>query len=320
METHFGIGLFSMNTTELTNSSLLPLKISLYHHVRTLPRKSSRISILRGSLSGSQIAGDDVMQVFMKERQLNGDFISKVSDVLWQRGDTISINSESSTIDEDTEVFEVTDDEGSDGFLKLTKTQEWISGDNIAPINKKLVSKAWQDDSEKRKRLNLLNYDALKRELLLLTTGIGAACTGYCLVTLSVQVAVSYAAGVLFSCLYLQLLYHHSDNLSREAVPKIFMQKKSKKIGIRSDDLKIFSEKTVWGIAVALSSPRLVIPAAIYGLWGLSHHFFENSLDFQLVPAMFGMFAYKAAALVQVYRDNEDLLLLFPENEDTAND
>lgn len=38
---------------------------------------------------------------------------------------------------------------------------------------------------------------------------------------------------------------------------------------------------------------------------------------------MFGLFAYKAAALVQVYRDNEDLRLifsedLFSENEDDS--
>lgn len=31
---------------------------------------------------------------------------------------------------------------------------------------------------------------------------------------------------------------------------------------------------------------------------------------------MFGMFVYKAAVLVQVYRDNEGLRLVFPENED----
>lgn len=35
----------------------------------------------------------------------------------------------------------------------------------------------------------------------------------------------------------------------------------------------------------------------------------------QLVPAMFGMFVYKAAALVQVYRDNKDLSFAFPEDE-----
>lgn len=35
---------------------------------------------------------------------------------------------------------------------------------------------------------------------------------------------------------------------------------------------------------------------------------------------MFGMFVYKAAVLVQVYRDNEDLRLVFPENEDGSSD
>uniref|UniRef100_A0A5K0X3T3 Uncharacterized protein n=1 Tax=Nymphaea colorata TaxID=210225 RepID=A0A5K0X3T3_9MAGN len=34
-----------------------------------------------------------------------------------------------------------------------------------------------------------------------------------------------------------------------------------------------------------------------------------------MVPAMFGMFAYKAAALVQVYRENEDLKFIFPDNQ-----
>lgn len=29
---------------------------------------------------------------------------------------------------------------------------------------------------------------------------------------------------------------------------------------------------------------------------------------------MLGLFAYKAAALVQVYRDNEDLELIFPDS------
>lgn len=33
---------------------------------------------------------------------------------------------------------------------------------------------------------------------------------------------------------------------------------------------------------------------------------------------MFGFFAYKAAALVQVYRDNEDLVMVFPDKEDES--
>lgn len=39
----------------------------------------------------------------------------------------------------------------------------------------------------------------------------------------------------------------------------------------------------------------------------------------QLVPGMLGFFAYKAAALVQVYRDNEDLQFVFPDNEGSDN-
>ncbi|KDO58280.1 hypothetical protein CISIN_1g031638mg [Citrus sinensis] len=156
---------------------------------------------------------------------------------------------------------------------------------------------------------------------MLLSVGIGTAYSGYCLIMLSVQVAFSYMVGVLFSCLYLQLLYQHADRLSKDMVPQIFMRKKSKKIGIRSEDLKDFLERSIKGSSLALSSPRLVIPVTIYGLWVLSHRYLANDFfDFQIVPAMVGMFVYKAAALVQVYRDNEDLQLVFPENEEGSSD
>nr|CAB3500973.1 unnamed protein product [Digitaria exilis] len=59
-----------------------------------------------------------------------------------------------------------------------------------------------------------------------------------------------------------------------------------------TSDLKNTIEKTLGGAGVALSSPRLVL------------------------PGMMGFLAYKAAALVQVYRDNEDLRLILPEEED----
>ncbi|XP_058079264.1 uncharacterized protein LOC131227495 [Magnolia sinica] len=318
METLLGFGVFGLHSSELiTNpSSPLPNRISPFHHLQRVPRKSPRVSASRSSLSGSELAGDDIIQIFLRERQFNGDFISKVSDALWRRDGLNFVDAQANVVDEITQPFEDSDNENPGGFLKLSKTQEWVSGNDTPPLNKKMAAKEWQNDSERRKRINLLKYDALKRELLLLTTGIGTACTGYCLVTLSVQAGVSYAAGVLFSCLYLQLLYHHADNLSKEAVPQIFMQKKLKKIGIRSEDLRNAFEKTVNGSIVALSSPRLVIPAAIYGFWGLSHNF--TAFDFQLVPAMVGMFAYKAACLVQVYRDNEDLRFIFPESEDSV--
>ncbi|XP_030457102.1 uncharacterized protein LOC115677988 [Syzygium oleosum] len=278
------------------------------------------LSALRASAGlVGELVEDEVRKTFLKERQLSGDFISKASDLLWQREALKLVEPDVGRLPgspQEPDQVDENDDDG--GFLKLSKTNEWILGDNSAPLNKKAIAKALQDDREKRRKLNLLQYEALKRELMLLSIGIGTACGGYCLIVLSIQAAISYAVGVLFSCLYLQLLCQHADNLSREMIPLIFRQKKLKKIGIRSEDLSDFLERTIKGSTMALSSPRLVIPAAIYGLWIFSHQYVGSDFfDFQLVPAMLGMFVYKAAALVQVYRDNEDLQFVFPENEES---
>ncbi|XP_051152958.1 uncharacterized protein LOC127266662 isoform X2 [Andrographis paniculata] len=256
---------------------------------------------------------------FLKEREVSGDFIAKLSDGIWLRN-AAATSSNREEFEEfgsvkRSDATQLLEERNEGGFLKLKRTSEWLLGDtdSAAPMNEKMASKEVRDDRERRKRLNFLRYEALKRELLLLTVGVGAACTGYCLITLSVEAAVSYAIGVSFSCLYFHLLCKHADNMSRETIPAIFTKKKPKRIGIRSEDLQDAIEKSVKGSSISLSSPRLVIPAAIYGLWELSQHFTHNIFDFQLVPAMVGLFAYKAAALVQVYRDNEDLHFIFPE-------
>ncbi|KAK6235237.1 hypothetical protein SCA6_010574 [Theobroma cacao] len=310
----------------ITNCSSSPFtRFSPLPRLQTPPlsRRAPTVFVLKtSSHSGSESVEEDVLQMFFKDREVNGDFISKASDMLWQREVLKVVDpdaGQSADTGQQAEQVMGSDDDG--GFLKLSRTQEWLLGDNSAPMNKKAIAKVSQDDSERRKKLNLLKYEALKRELMLLSVGIGTACSGYCLIVLSVQAAVSYAVGVLFSCLYLQLLYQHVDNLSKEMVPPIFLLKKLKKIGIRSEDLQEFFERSIKGSGIALSSPRLVIPAAVYGLWILSHKFLANDFfDFQLTPAMIGMFAYKAAALVQVYRDNEDLQFVFPENEEQSSD
>ncbi|KAK9185578.1 hypothetical protein WN943_025934 [Citrus x changshan-huyou] len=311
----------------LTNytHSHFPIFSPLPHTQKPLSKKTSPSSLLRTSTRPvSEVADEDILQMFFKDRELNGDFVSKASDMFWLKGASKFVDSDADAgkfADNSEQAHQVIESDNDDGFLKLSKTREWLLGDNSAPINKKPSAKALQDDSERRKKLNFLKYEALKRELMLLSVGIGTACSGYCLIMLSVQAAFSYMVGVLFSCLYLQLLYQHADRLSKEMVPQIFMQKKSKKIGIRSEDLKDFLERSIKGSSLALSSPRLVIPATIYGLWALSHRYFANDFfDFQIVPAMVGMFVYKAAALVQVYRDNEDLQLVFPENEEGSSD
>ncbi|CAI0544137.1 unnamed protein product [Linum tenue] len=290
-----GFACFANCPNSLLPNSLHPVP----YPPKPLLKKNPRLaSVLKASYSPvSELAEDDVLQMFLEERAVSGDLISKVCDMFWQRDIVKLADADASKfVDTTLELEQVTEDDDNDGFLKLSGTREWILGASDAPVNKKAIAK-------------------LKRELMFLSIGIGTACCGYCLVTLSLQAAISYAVGVLFSLLYFQLLCQHSDNLSREMIPSIFMQKKAKKIGIRSEDLTDSFEKTIRGSGIALSSPRLVIPAAVYGLWVLCHHYIAIDLfDFQIVPAMFGMFVYKAAALVQVYRDNEDLQLIFPED------
>ncbi|KAL6209313.1 hypothetical protein ACLB2K_020255 [Fragaria x ananassa] len=189
------------------------------HHPRSLSSRNPSVSALR--TTPSPVVEEDLLQTFFKDRQLNGDFVSRLSDVFWRTeftnfvdgdhvGQSVDITTQQQAAQE-----QVVDDAG--GFLKLSATNEWVLDDRSAPINKKAPAKAMQNDSERRKKLNLLQYEAIQRELMLLSIGIGTACTGYCLITLSFQGAISYATGVLFSCLYLKLLYQHVDNISREA-------------------------------------------------------------------------------------------------------
>ncbi|KAG6763196.1 hypothetical protein POTOM_033734 [Populus tomentosa] len=267
----------------------------------------------------SELAEDDVLRVFLRERQLNGDFISKACDKFWQSGvaEFVDVDDDKlSDIPQESEQVMESDNNG--GFLKLSRTQEWVLGENAAaPMNKKATAKALQDDSDRRKRLNLLEYEALKRELMLLSVSIGAACTGYCLVVLSGMVpaiidrsyythieemSISFSHGKLIYVLIIQAAVSY-------AIGVLF------RIGIRSEDLRDSFERSIKGSGIALSSPRIVIPAAIYGLWTGEN--FQNAIGDEkivIVPAMFGMFVYKAAALVQVYRDNDDLKLVFPDS------
>ncbi|RXI04846.1 hypothetical protein DVH24_039120 [Malus domestica] len=401
---------------------------------RSLPNRIPPVSALRTTPPPvSEVAEEDVLQTFFKERQLNGDLVSKVSDVFWKREFANSIDTDDGAEFGDTPQLEeqVTENDAG-GFLKLSTTNEWVLGDISAPVNRKARAKALQNDSDRRRKLNLLQYEAMCTLVPLVGTwqvGSRTQCTrlplyagsgrGECRLALppfmerllpslepetyrswtkalaiapntkmnddslslpavteginavihwywncmygvllnsivipgryqlchgsSFQKKVEKKRGIfallmqllLFviisnltyrlyhfqcSCLYLKLLYQQADNISRDAVPQIFRQRKTKKIGIRTEDLEDFLEKMIKGCGIALSSPRLVIPAAIYGLWILSHQKFAGDLfDFQLVPAMLGLFVYKAAALYQVYRDNEDLQFIFPDNEEGSN-
>ncbi|XP_052287770.1 uncharacterized protein LOC102624420 isoform X2 [Citrus sinensis] len=304
----------------LTNytHSHFPIFSPLPHTQKPLSKKTSPTfssSLLRtSSRPVCEVAEEDVLQMFFKDRELNGDFISKTSDMFWLMGALKFVDFDADAgkfADNSEQAHQVIESDNDDGFLKLLKTHEWLLGDNSAPINKKPSAKALQDDSERRKRLNLLKYEALKRELMLLSVGIGTAWSGYCLITLSVQAALA----MWLEFFSVQLLVPSA--LIPTCRPSVqgngssdFHAKEVQENWNKREDLKYFLERSFKGSSLALLSPRLVIPATIYGLWVLSHRYFANAFfDFQIVPAMFGMLVYKAAVLVQVYRDSEDLQL-----------
>nr|GEW16084.1 ribonucleoside-diphosphate reductase subunit alpha like [Tanacetum cinerariifolium] len=99
-------------------------------------------------------------RVSTQERELNGDLIAKVSDRLWMRKSIKIDTAEADLRNDADQLDEPFDDEDPGGFLKLTATNEWLLGENTAPINKKMRAKQQRDDSERRTRLNLLQYEA----------------------------------------------------------------------------------------------------------------------------------------------------------------
>jgi hypothetical protein len=54
------------------------------------------------------------------------------------------------------------------------------------------------------------------------------------------------------------------------------------RIGIRSEDLKNTVDKTLGGSIFVLSSPRLIIPAVIFGLSTFSSHFHNSIFNFEV--------------------------------------
>lgn len=258
------------------------------------------------------LSAQDLFESFLRSRQFKSDFVSKASDILWKREffdiDNEKLNQVRARL---AELQKLREEDASAGYLKLSQAKQWRMGVDGAPMNTKpeiIDMKIFEDD---RRRMGLLEYEALKRELSLITAAIAALCSMYCGVVLSLEASASYAIGALGSLLYLQLLFRHADRLSEENVAAVFRRKRQKKIGVRSSDLQDAFEKAFFGTSFALSSPRLVIPAALYGLWTLEHQLGHQQLDLQITPLMFGFFAYKAAVLVQTFRENKDLSMDF---------
>ncbi|KAJ7566371.1 hypothetical protein O6H91_02G099600 [Diphasiastrum complanatum] len=270
----------------------------------------------------TQLSAKEIFESFLRARQYEGDFISKASDVLWTnetlKADEDKLREVREKLEKYEKVQAESDDEG--GFLKLTDARIWSLGGNSPPKNVTCSPREKVASGEDRRMRSLLEYEALKRELSLVTVAVGSACTTYCVLVLSLEAAVSYGIGSLLSLLYLQLLYNHADKVSKDNIAEVFLRRKRKKIGIRSEDVQEFFERTAQGMTLSLSSPRLVFPGVLFALWSFSKHVaveFTIPYHLQLAPMFLGFFAYKAAALIQAYRDNKDLLMNFDKEEDS---
>jgi hypothetical protein len=130
--------------------------------------------------------------MFLAERQAHGDFVTKISDMVWRRnGGDLGVLEAAAEQENSADVAPPQPEEADvmgEGMLRIAATRDWVSGESSLPVSKRLSAKDRQDERERRKELNLLRYEALKDELLLLTTGIGAACSLYCLLVFSLEV------------------------------------------------------------------------------------------------------------------------------------
>nr|CAB3500974.1 unnamed protein product [Digitaria exilis] len=111
---------------------------------RPLPRTSAlRYSSLQAQAGDS--IGEEVLRMFLEERQLHGDFVTKISDMVWRRNganvDAVEATADQGSgsdvaQDEDAQEFE------DEGVLRLAATIDWVSGDSSAPVRKRLSPKA----------------------------------------------------------------------------------------------------------------------------------------------------------------------------------
>ncbi|KAI3921233.1 hypothetical protein MKW92_040125, partial [Papaver armeniacum] len=50
---------------------------------------------------------EDALQMFLRDRQLNGDFVSKASDIIWRRDELKFIDLEDNVFDENSQQMQL---------------------------------------------------------------------------------------------------------------------------------------------------------------------------------------------------------------------
>ncbi|CAI5502786.1 unnamed protein product [Closterium sp. Naga37s-1] len=162
---------------------------------------------------------------------------------------------------------------------------------------------------EESRQQTMREYGDLKKQLSQTAIGVGAAGTLYCFLGISIQTAISYGIGSAASCLYLLLLFNGTDTIAPEDLPPAFLidRNKPKRKGLVDSLATVDSpQKLVQGAQLALSSRRLLVPAALVLLWAFSVQFSgsdPNSLHIEFAPLFIGFLSYKIAVLLFTIED-----------------
>lgn len=162
---------------------------------------------------------------------------------------------------------------------------------------------------KERREQTMQEYGELKRKLSQLTLGVGGAGALYCLLGISIQSGISYSVGSAASCVYLLLLFNHADTITQEDLPQSFLidRNKPKRPGLVNALSSVDSPlKVLEGARLAMSSQRLLVPAALIGMWAVSSNTWdgsETSFHLQFGPLFLGFLSYKFAILLFTFQD-----------------
>lgn len=82
--------------------------------------------------------------MFLEERQLHGDFVTKISDMVWGRsGANVDVVEATVVQGSAADAAQPEDEDVADeGVLRLAATRDWVSGDSSPPVNKRRSAKA----------------------------------------------------------------------------------------------------------------------------------------------------------------------------------
>lgn len=140
-----------------------------------------------------------------------------------------------------------------------------------------------RENPAKDREASIIRFQNLKNDLLLYTVGIGALCDVTAYVTYSPEVTASYAAGLVGAILYIRML---------------------------SSSVEALGENSVGGAAKgAIGQPRILVPVILVMVFNRWNNIVAPNygvMELQLIPMLVGFFTYKAATLIQTFKEVMD--------------